>query len=235
MRSQQANKNLQHTHTHQYLPAKDNPTLLNPPNLQTATMSRDQTTPDAARSWLSGSSTTPPTAPSQDLQPPHQSSSTTSSTAPSQDPSTPGQPPAPGAQQQNKSTTRVSLSEVVNTIKPEDFLSVHETPCARQGFMTGIGSGAGIGVLRWIMGLPIPKAANWGVGCGIVGAMAQYEYCQYLRRKEKEKMQRVVAVYTKKQAESRAKEAKERRERAELEGKEGQKQEEGKKSWYKFW
>ncbi|KAK3391328.1 hypothetical protein B0T20DRAFT_423411 [Sordaria brevicollis] len=192
-------------------------------------MSRDQTTPpDAARSWLSGDSSpsaSTPTAPSQDLQPPQ---SQTPPAAP-----IPGQP----QQQQDKSknnTTRVSLTEVVNTIKPEDFLSVHETPCARQGFMTGIGSGAGIGVLRWIMGLPIPKAANWGVGCGIVGAMAQYEYCQYLRRKEKEKMQRVVAVYTKKQAETRAKEAKERREKAEQEKQEPVKAEGG-KSWYKFW
>lgn len=104
--------------------------------------------------------------------------------------------------------------------------------------MTGIGAGAGIGVLRWIMGLPIPKAANWGVGCGIVGAMAQYEYCQWQRRKEKEKMQRVVAVYTKKQAENRAKEAKEAKEKA-VKG-EGQGSPiapggETKKSWYKFW
>lgn len=101
--------------------------------------------------------------------------------------------------------------------------------------MTGIGSGAGIGALRWIMGLPIPKAANWGVGCGIVGAMAHYEYCQWQRRKEKEKMQRVVAVYTKKQADSRAKEAKERREKMEQQqGKEGEVSGQ-KKSWYKFW
>lgn len=104
--------------------------------------------------------------------------------------------------------------------------------------MTGIGSGAAIGVLRWIMGLPVPKAANWGVGCGIVGAMAQYEYCQWQRRKEKEKMQRVVAVYTKKQAESRAKEAKEAREARERGEQEQQAVTAGEqkgKSWYKFW
>ncbi|KHE82489.1 cytochrome oxidase biogenesis protein, Cox20 subunit [Neurospora crassa] len=214
-------------------------------------MTRDQTTsttttttptnPDAAaRSWLSGGSggSPPPPpapfAPSQDLQQqPPQSNNTTPQVV-------------PGQQQQQKPTThssnRISLTEVASTISPSDFLSVHETPCARQGFMTGIGAGAGIGVLRWIMGLPIPKAANWGVGCGIVGAMAQYEYCQWQRRKEKEKMQRVVAVYTKKQAENRAKEAKEAKEKKAAEKGEvvqgtsmtapgGEK----KKSWYKFW
>ncbi|KAL0468332.1 cytochrome oxidase biogenesis protein, Cox20 subunit [Neurospora intermedia] len=210
-------------------------------------MTRDQTTtttttttptnPDAARSWLSGGggSSSPP---SQDLQQPPQSNTTTTPQV------VPGQQ-QPQQQQKPKPTThssnRISLSEVASTISPSDFLSVHETPCARQGFMTGIGAGAGIGVLRWIMGLPIPKAANWGVGCGIVGAMAQYEYCQWQRRKEKEKMQRVVAVYTKKQAENRAKEAKEAKEKAEK----GEVQVQGmsmtapgggeKKSWYKFW
>ncbi|KAK1776659.1 hypothetical protein QBC45DRAFT_212314 [Copromyces sp. CBS 386.78] len=204
-------------------------------------MSRDQTTPttpDAARSWLSGgfsSSSSPPTAPSQDLQPPQPTTTSSSS----QEPSLPGQP----QQQQQQHTNRIPISDAISSIKPQDFLSVHETPCARQGFMTGIGSGASIGVLRWIMGLPIPKAANWGVGCGILGAMAQYEYCQWQRRKEKEKMQRVVAVYTKKQAESRAKEAKERREKAEggevtqevVPGKGKGEGEAQKKSWYKFW
>ncbi|KAK3952335.1 hypothetical protein QBC32DRAFT_398003 [Pseudoneurospora amorphoporcata] len=212
-------------------------------------MSRDQTTtpttPDAARSWLSGgfsssSSSSPPTAPSQDLQPPQP---TTSSSSSNQEPPLPGQPqPQPQQKQQQQHTNRIPISDAISSIKPQDFLSVHETPCARQGFMTGIGSGASIGVLRWIMGLPIPKAANWGVGCGILGAMAQYEYCQWQRRKEKEKMQRVVAVYTKKQAESRAKEAKERREKAErgevtqeVPGKGKGEGEAQKKSWYKFW
>ncbi|CCC12928.1 hypothetical protein SMACR_06070 [Sordaria macrospora] len=200
-------------------------------------MSRDQTpttptTPDAARSWLSGGSA--PSAPSQDLTPP------TGQQPPAQSITNNAVPESQQPKKQHTNSTYIPISTALSSIKPEDFLSVHETPCARQGFMTGIGSGASIGVLRWIMGLPIPKAANWGVGCGIVGAMAQYEYCQWQRRKEKEKMQRVVAVYTKKQAESRAKEAKEARERrekaAELEGK----GEEGgggqrKKSWYKFW
>ncbi|KAK3347803.1 hypothetical protein B0H65DRAFT_461447 [Neurospora tetraspora] len=205
-------------------------------------MSRDQTpttTPDAAaRSWLSGGSSPSspaPSAPSQDLTPP-------TGQQPQQTPPPQGQSPADAAQQppqptkkQPQHTNRISLTEAVSTITPTDFLSVHETPCARQGFMTGIGSGAGIGALRWIMGFPIPKAANWGVGCGIVGAMAHYEYCQWQRRKEKEKMQRVVAVYTKKQADSRAKEAKERREKMEQQqGKEGEVSGQ-KKSWYKFW
>lgn len=44
-----------------------------------------------------------------------------------------------------------SITEAVKTIKSDDFLSVTQTPCARNGFLTGIASGAGIGGLRYVM------------------------------------------------------------------------------------
>lgn len=47
---------------------------------------------------------------------------------------------------------RVTLSEAVSTIKPDDFLKVHQTPCAREGLVWGIGSGSAIGFLRYIVG-----------------------------------------------------------------------------------
>lgn len=47
---------------------------------------------------------------------------------------------------------RATLGEAVSTIKPEDFTKVHEAPCTREGLLTGIGSGAAAGFLRYIVG-----------------------------------------------------------------------------------
>lgn len=133
-----------------------------------------------------------------------------------------------------------SITDVVTTIKPEDFLSVHQTPCAQRGFLTGIGAGMGIGGLRWVLGLPLPRAANWAVGAGVAAAAAQYEYCQYRRRLERENMLRMVKVYTAKQAAEKEKAEAEGRVKVEAasRGKEGGQVEgsggEGKRGW-KFW
>ncbi|KAK3935117.1 hypothetical protein QBC46DRAFT_398232 [Diplogelasinospora grovesii] len=142
------------------------------------------------------------------------------------------------AQQHSQSHRNgVSLTEVVQTIKPKDFLSVHKAPCSRQGFLTGIGAGAGIGAIRWIMGLPVPKAANWAVGTGAAAALAQYEFCQWRRRQEREKMKRVVEVYDRKQAEMKAKEEqqKKRREEEERLRRDKEEEERTRRSWYRFW
>jgi cytochrome c oxidase assembly protein subunit 20 len=45
---------------------------------------------------------------------------------------------------------RTSLVEAAKTIKGEDFLNIAQVPCARQGLITGIASGAAIGGLRWV-------------------------------------------------------------------------------------
>lgn len=47
---------------------------------------------------------------------------------------------------------RATIGEAVKTIKPEDLLKVHQAPCTREGLLTGIGSGAATGFLRYIIG-----------------------------------------------------------------------------------
>lgn len=47
---------------------------------------------------------------------------------------------------------RPSISDAVSMIKSEDFTKVAETPCARTGFLTGIGAGFGAGGLRFVIG-----------------------------------------------------------------------------------
>lgn len=44
-----------------------------------------------------------------------------------------------------------SLSEIVGSIKKDDFSDVFKTPCARQGALTGIAVGAGAGGLRFVL------------------------------------------------------------------------------------
>lgn len=47
---------------------------------------------------------------------------------------------------------RATVGEAFKTIKSDDILKVHQAPCSRDGFITGIGSGAAVGFLRYIIG-----------------------------------------------------------------------------------
>ncbi|KAF3763579.1 hypothetical protein M406DRAFT_243352, partial [Cryphonectria parasitica EP155] len=126
-----------------------------------------------------------------------------------------------------------TLGEAVTTIKADDFLKVHQAPCTREGLLTGIGSGSAIGFLRYIVGAPIPKAANWAVGSGVAVSVIAYEYCQYQRRVERANMKRVVEVVTKKQAEQKRQEDEKRLQRQTEQELAPQKT--AQKSWYRFW
>lgn len=59
----------------------------------------------------------------------------------------------PDTQGNDKNTNngRPTISDAVGMIKTEDFANVHNTPCARQGFLTGIATGAGFGGLRFVL------------------------------------------------------------------------------------
>lgn len=46
---------------------------------------------------------------------------------------------------------RPTISGAVAMIKADDFTNVANTPCARQGFLTGIASGAGLGGLNFVV------------------------------------------------------------------------------------
>ncbi|KAI5921950.1 hypothetical protein F4810DRAFT_309255 [Camillea tinctor] len=138
---------------------------------------------------------------------------------------------AQGGQQQPGPHTRPTFTEGIQSIKSDDFLAVHKMPCAREGFLTGIGAGAVIGAGRFVLGAGIPKAANWAFGSFLLGSIIQWEYCQAQRMKERAAMARVVEVIDKKQAEKKAKIEQAMRLREEAEEKARQ----ANKRWYKFW
>ncbi|KAF5678945.1 Cox20 FAM36A [Fusarium denticulatum] len=124
---------------------------------------------------------------------------------------------------------RPTISEAVSMIKKDDFANVANTPCARQGFITGIASGAGIGGLR-SEGNP-GSAANWAVGMFVLGSMASYEWCQYLRREERRQMKRHIEVVSENRREQARKIQEARREHDKLEAE----KKAAVKPWYKVW
>lgn len=56
----------------------------------------------------------------------------------------------PSDEQQN--ARRPTITDGFKTIKSDDWLKVHQIPCARQGFMTGIGAGFVVGMGRYLTG-----------------------------------------------------------------------------------
>ena len=72
----------------------------------------------------------------------------------------PDEPQGPAGDKNNN--IRPTISEAVGMIKTEDFANVHKTPCARQGFLTGIAAGAGIGGLKFVLrGRPTCFHCSW--------------------------------------------------------------------------
>ncbi|KAI0007286.1 hypothetical protein F4779DRAFT_516936 [Xylariaceae sp. FL0662B] len=60
------------------------------------------------------------------------------------------------AQQNDDAPPRPSIMEGFESITPDEFLRVYKVPCAREGFMTGIGVGAVVGTGRYIIGGRLP-------------------------------------------------------------------------------
>ncbi|KAH8888487.1 hypothetical protein GQ53DRAFT_748894 [Thozetella sp. PMI_491] len=136
--------------------------------------------------------------------------------------------------QQNKPQKPPTFKDGIDSIKRDDFMAVHKTPCAREGFLAGIGGGAAAGGLRYILGASIPRAANWAVGFGALFAIIRYEVCQSLRRAEHAKVKRVVTIQNEKQTQLRRQEE---ARRAEAAAKKAAEEEaaKAKKSWYRLW
>ncbi|KAF5601507.1 Cox20 FAM36A [Fusarium pseudocircinatum] len=126
---------------------------------------------------------------------------------------------------------RPTISEAVSMIKKDDFANVANTPCARQGFITGIASGAGIGGLRFVLKGNPGSAANWAVGMFVLGSMASYEWCQYLRREERRQMKRHIEVVSENRREQARKIQEARHEHDKLEAE----KKAAVKPWYKVW
>lgn len=61
-------------------------------------------------------------------------------------------PPAAGTKGQPDLLSRPTLKDGVQSIKSDDWTKIHHIPCAREGFMTGIGAGTVVGMGRYFVG-----------------------------------------------------------------------------------
>ncbi|EMD40098.1 hypothetical protein CERSUDRAFT_45537 [Gelatoporia subvermispora B] len=84
---------------------------------------------------------------------------------------------------------------------------IDEIPCARNSLLSGIASGAGVGVIRG-MSAGAFVASNWAVGTFMLVSMGTWSICRRAREDERRKLQQVVeqipARFVKKQEESPA-------------------------------
>ncbi|KAH7370120.1 hypothetical protein BKA65DRAFT_487709 [Rhexocercosporidium sp. MPI-PUGE-AT-0058] len=129
-----------------------------------------------------------------------------------------------------------TLASAIKTVRVQDFKQVHMYPCVRESLLMGIGGAFGVGGVRALWGAPIPKAANWAVGTFVFASFANYEFCLYRRRLERQHMKRAVEIIDRKKAEKEAaaKIKREERRRAKEET-DKRAEEERRKSWWKVW
>ncbi|OZJ03011.1 hypothetical protein BZG36_03977 [Bifiguratus adelaidae] len=83
----------------------------------------------------------------------------------------------------DKDKDKAFLAAVKN-IKWNDFSHLAEKPCVRTSLLYGIGTGTGVGLVRFLTSrLPL-SSCNWAVGafCGV--SVLSYEYCQQKRAME---------------------------------------------------
>ncbi|OCH90926.1 hypothetical protein OBBRIDRAFT_729818 [Obba rivulosa] len=89
----------------------------------------------------------------------------------------------------------------------EAWRKINEIPCARNSLLSGIASGAGVGVIRG-MSAGAFAASNWAVGTFMLISLGTWTICRRAREDERRRLQQVVekipARFVKKQEEPSA-------------------------------
>ncbi|KAF9221607.1 hypothetical protein BS17DRAFT_785040 [Gyrodon lividus] len=73
----------------------------------------------------------------------------------------------------------------------DDFQRLGEMPCARNSLLSGIASGAGVGVIRAMSTSPF-VASNWAVGTFMLISLGTWTVCQKNLEAERRRLARVV-------------------------------------------
>ncbi|KIK90783.1 hypothetical protein PAXRUDRAFT_151113 [Paxillus rubicundulus Ve08.2h10] len=73
----------------------------------------------------------------------------------------------------------------------DDFQRIGEIPCARNSLLSGIASGAGVGVIRAMSASPF-VASNWAVGTFMIISLGTWTVCQKNLEAERRRLTRVV-------------------------------------------
>ncbi|KAF9241165.1 hypothetical protein BU15DRAFT_45253, partial [Melanogaster broomeanus] len=73
----------------------------------------------------------------------------------------------------------------------KDFQRLGEMPCARNSLLSGIASGAGVGVIRSMSASPF-VASNWAVGTFMLISLGSWTVCQKNLEAERRRLARMV-------------------------------------------
>ncbi|KAJ1808868.1 hypothetical protein LPJ56_004559, partial [Coemansia sp. RSA 2599] len=74
---------------------------------------------------------------------------------------------------------------------------LHEEPCAREGLLYGIGTGLGVGLLRFIRTGRGINAGNWAVGSFAVVAIVAKKLCHYQQKHQRAKTRTLLEMQSK--------------------------------------
>ncbi|KAI0736313.1 hypothetical protein C8Q72DRAFT_803894 [Fomitopsis betulina] len=73
----------------------------------------------------------------------------------------------------------------------DDLQKIGEIPCARSSLLSGIASGAGVGVIRGLSTSAF-VASNWAVGTFMAVTLGSWAICRRSRAEERRRIQQVV-------------------------------------------
>ncbi|KAF7980018.1 hypothetical protein HWV62_40132 [Athelia sp. TMB] len=77
-------------------------------------------------------------------------------------------------------------------VKEDDLSTIERIPCARNSLMSGIATGAGVGVIR-----ALSATCNWAVGSFMLVGAGTWHICQARRTEEKKKVEKIMETLPK--------------------------------------
>ncbi|KAJ1889330.1 hypothetical protein LPJ66_008090 [Kickxella alabastrina] len=107
-----------------------------------------------------------------------------------------GKPDSRGGDSEQK--PHKTLSEVAQAHKWEDFKNtIQSEPCAREGLLYGVGTGFGVGVLRFIRTGNALNAGNWAVLAFAGVAVAAKKLCHFQQSHQRAKTRTLLEMQSK--------------------------------------
>ncbi|KAI0696282.1 hypothetical protein BC835DRAFT_1343210 [Cytidiella melzeri] len=116
-------------------------------------------------------------------------------------PSKPSEVPKPIYKTETTGSLSGDVKEAVTRLSLDDFHHIGEMPCVRNSLMSGIASGAGIGIIR-SMTLRTNRigAFHWAFGTFTVISVGTWAMCQKSLKDERERVRMVIEAMPRRMA-----------------------------------
>ncbi|KAJ6264672.1 hypothetical protein Dda_0821 [Drechslerella dactyloides] len=147
------------------------------------------------------------------------------------DPSSVGQVPPRGRQGQD-----YSVGDAINHISTDSVTKIHQMPCFRQAYLTGIATGFGFGGVKMILKASVYNACTWAVGMFCFSSIVIWEACRWRRGREHDGMVRAMQLieYKRLERERRLEEKKQEQVRLKQQEEEEVRRKEAEKRWWRW-